>query len=166
MKLGTNKKIIILVLFVQTLSWIFITLSDILEEKKHNDIHDFVIIILPIIIVLLYYFFRRKIYGENTKLLWKTIIFFSLVWILGTAIFAFPICYLVNYNNWIVHQATGGFEYMLNGLEYFVFGISLCIIPLLSFILGELVIMIIHKKKNTTIKDNIPKSVVKKHNKG
>ena len=54
------------------------------------------------------------------------------------------------WNNWIVHQDTDGWEHFLNGLEYPLFGFMLVVGFVITAVLCEAVIGIVNyiKKKD------------------
>lgn len=117
----------------QTIGWGILSLVDYYTEVTRNDVIYPVVFGLPAICLVLYFIFRGKIYDGQTSGAekWKFIgIWFGISLILGLII-TFMTC---EWNNWIVHQATGGWENFLNGIEYPLFGIIFG--PFLSLIVG------------------------------
>lgn len=122
-----------IVVVTQAIGWGIISLVDFYTEITRNDVIYPAVFGVPAMCLVLYLILRRKIYGVQASRLekWKFIgIWFGVSLMLGVMI-TFMTC---EWNNWIVHQATGGWENFLNGIEYPLFGIIFG--PFLSLIVG------------------------------
>ncbi len=124
---------------VQLLVWAGFTGLDVLDETwlHSTDLFAVYFFAAPILISLLYLRYRPRLHTEQWKS-WQNTLFCLGIWILETAAIGFPVGYLVNYNRWIVPQATGGWENFLNGIEYLMFPFFCAGIPLIIIVLWTL----------------------------
>ncbi len=124
------------------LSWGLFSLEDYLWEYVDSGDYFFSFWGMPIIACILYFYFRKRIFRLQS-ITWKGNAVFFLIWFVVSLVFGFVITLMTcEYNNWIVRQHTGGWEYFLNGIEYPLFGILLGAGPLIVAILGEIAIRI------------------------
>lgn len=70
----------------------------------------------------------------------KDVVIICVTWLICGLILGFLIGVLVNNQMWIVSQATGGWENLLNGIEYMMFAVMLAGIPFVAVVLIESVI--------------------------
>ena len=73
----------------------------------------------------------------------KDVVIICETWLICGLILGFLIGALVNNQMWIVSQATGGWEHLLNGIEYMMFAVTLMGIPFVAVVLIESVIGIV-----------------------
>ena len=73
----------------------------------------------------------------------KDVAIICVAWVIFGLIFGLGISVLVNNEMWIVPQATGGWEHLLNGIEYMMFSMTLAGIPFVVVVLIESVIGIV-----------------------
>lgn len=136
------KKKILICLVVQLICWSIMTLSDYMEEMNNDSNNLFVVFAVPSVCVVLYIIFRRWIY-DNQRVRLKDVVIICVAWLIFGLIFGLGISVLVNNEMWIVPQATGGWEHLLNGIEYMMFAITLAGIPFVAVVLIESVIGIV-----------------------
>ena len=122
------KKKILICLVVQLICWSIMTLSDYMEEMNNDSNNLFVVFAVPSVCVVLYIIFRRWIY-DNQRVRLKDVAIICVAWLI--------------FGLWIVPQATGGWEHLLNGIEYMMFAITLAGIPFVAVVLIESVIGIV-----------------------
>ena len=127
------KKKILICLVVQFICWGMMTLSDYMEETYNDSYNLVVVFAVPLICVILYIIFRKWIY-DNQIVRLKDVAIICAAWMIGA---------LVINEMWIVPQATGGWEHLLNGIEYMMFAITLAGIPFVAVVLIESVIGIV-----------------------
>lgn len=136
------KKKILICLVVQLICWSIMTLSDYMEEMNNDSNNLFVVFAVPSVCVVLYIIFRRWIY-DNQRVRLKDVAIICVAWLIFGLIFGLGISVLVNNEMWIVPQDTGGWEHLLNGIEYMMFAITLAGIPFVAVVLIESVIGIV-----------------------
>lgn len=136
------KKKILICLVVQLICWSIMTLSDYMEEMNNDSNNLFVVFAVPSVCVVLYIIFRRWIY-DNQRVRLKDVVIICVAWLIFGLIFGLGISVLVNNEMWIVPQATGGWEHLLNGIEYMMFSMTLAGIPFVAVVLIESVIGIV-----------------------
>lgn len=136
------KKKILICLVVQLICWSIMTLSDYMEEMNNDSNNLFVVFAVPSVCVVLYIIFRRWIY-DNQRVRLKNVTIICVAWLIFGLIFGLGISVLVNNEMWIVPQATGGWEHLLNGIEYMMFSMTLAGIPFVAVVLIESVIGIV-----------------------
>ena len=136
------KKKILICLVVQLICWSIMTLSDYMEEMNNDSNNLFVVFAVPSVCVVLYIIFRRWIY-DNQRVRLKDVAIICVAWLIFGLIFGLGISALVNNEMWIVPQATGGWEHLLNGIEYMMFSMTLAGIPFVAVVLIESVIGIV-----------------------
>ena len=73
----------------------------------------------------------------------KDVVIICETWLICGLILGFLIGALVNNQMWIVSQATGGWEHLLNGIEYMMFAVTLAGIPIVIVVLIESLIGIV-----------------------
>lgn len=161
---GIMKKKILLCLIAQLICWGIMTMSDYMEETYNDSFNLIVVFAVPMMCVVLYIIFRRLIY-DNQMVRLKDVVIICETWLICGLILGFLIGALVNnqmwivsqkgrirgnmkrlsVNNqmWIVSQATGGWEHLLNGIEYMMFAVTLAGIPFVAVVLIESVIGIV-----------------------
>ncbi len=138
-------------IFCNAFGWIIFSCIDYIEETWNQDFIDPICIILPFMAAIIYAV-RENIHRKQKPVTLKEMFIFSIKWIVTGVIFALPISYLALSNNWIVKQASEGWEHFLNGFEYVVFSFF--------FIIGALLIIIIWNavkwiySKNKRIKES------------
>lgn len=129
-------------LVVHVVSWGLLTLCDWMEETRGDEPFGYVALITPLVLTVLYFCLRKKLYdaGEiSMKQVWQL----CGIWFLVSCVFGVLLTMLVNrWNVWIVRQAQEGLDNVLNGIEYPLFGFLLGVFPLISVILGEVIIRI------------------------
>ena len=130
------KKKILICLVVQLICWSIMTLSDYMEEMNNDSNNLFVVFAVPSVCVVLYIIFRRWIYANQMVRL-KDVVIICMTWLICGLIFGLGISVLVNNEMWIVPQATGGWEHLLNGIEYMMFSMTLAGIPFVVVVLIE-----------------------------
>lgn len=139
------RKNILIVFIIQVILWFLFSVSDYLEENSmFNDASFLLVIISSITIIILYFIFRDDFYYDVRIKKWKELICLWFIWLVQCTIFGSIISSLALNNTWIVHQATGGWEHFLNGIEYPVFAIILALISVLIVFI-ELIISIVKK---------------------
>mgnify|MGYP001498967218 FL=1 len=79
----------------------------------------------------------------------KDVVIICETWLIFGLILGFLIGALVNNQMWIVSQATGGWEHLLNGIEYMMFAMTLVGIPFVAVVLIESVIGIVKLLRKT-----------------
>ena len=136
------KKKILICLVVQFICWGMMTLSDYMEETYNDSYNLVVVFAVPLICVILYIIFRKWIY-DNQIVRLKDVAIICAAWMISGLILGFLIGALVINEMWIVSQATGGWEHLLNGIEYMMFAITLAGIPFVAVVLIESVIGIV-----------------------
>ncbi len=147
----------VLVLTVaQLLGWAAITWLDYQEEfgpsiwpRLSVDLFWAVFLELPAALAALYLWKRPFLHTQGCAA-WKSTLCCLLLWIAETAAIGFPVGYLVNYNRWIIPQASGGWVNFLNGIEYMLYPFFLAGIPFILvtlWSLGELLWHRFHRKK-------------------
>lgn len=129
---------------VQLVCWLMFTFADFLEEEYNNTIlFGPMVIGLPIATFALYIAFRKWFY-EKLKPGVADVAIFLANWLIVAIILLVPITLMTcNWNNWIVHQATGGWENFLNGIEYPLFGIFYGGTVPIAVIIFEVVLLLI-----------------------
>lgn len=121
-----------IVIATQAIGWGIISLVDFYTEVTRNDVIYPVVFGLPAVCLLLYLLFRKQVYGVQASGVDKCK--FIGIWFGASLMFGLIITFMTcKWNKWIVHQATGGWENFLNGIEYPLFGIIFG--PFLSLIL-------------------------------
>lgn len=138
------KKDFLMLFITQVIAWFLFTLSDLIDEHSSEYTEGFALFIICSAIVVLYFVFRDDFYKDVRIKKWKELICLLFIWLVQCAIFGGIISSLALNNTWIVHQATGGWEHFLNGIEYPVFAIILALLSV--FILFIELIMSIVKK--------------------
>ena len=133
------KKKILLCLIAQLICWSIMTLSDYIEETYNDSYNLVVVFAVPLICVILYIIFRKWIY-DNQIVRLKDVAIICAAWMICGLILGFLIGALVMNEMWIVPQATGGWEHLLNGIEYMMFAITLAGIPFVAVVLIESVV--------------------------
>lgn len=136
------KKKILICLVVQLICWSIMTLSDYMEETYNDSYNLVVVFAVPLICIILYIIFRKWIY-DNQIVRLKDVAIICAAWMISGLILGFLIGALVINEMWIVPQATGGWEHLLNGIEYMMFAITLAGIPFVAVVLIESVIGIV-----------------------
>lgn len=139
---GIMKKKILLCLIAQLICWSIMTLSDYIEETYNDSYNLVVVFAVPLICVILYIIFRKWIY-DNQIVRLKDVAIICAAWMICGLILGFLIGALVMNEMWIVPQATGGWEHLLNGIEYMMFAITLAGIPFVAVVLIESVVGIV-----------------------
>ena len=129
------KKKILICLIVQIICWSIMTLSDYMEEIYNDSYNLVVVFAVPLICV-------KWIY-DNQIVRLKDVAIICAAWMICGLILGFLIGALVINEMWIVPQATGGWEHLLNGIEYMMFVITLAGIPFAAVVLIESVIGIV-----------------------
>ena len=145
---GIMKKKILLCLIAQLICWGIMTMSDYMEETYNDSFNLIVVFAVPLMCVVLYIIFRRWIY-DNQMVRLKDVAIICETWLICGLILGFLIGALVNNQMWIVSQATGGWEYLLNGIEYMMFAVTLAGIPFVAVVLIESVIGIVKLLRKT-----------------
>lgn len=133
-------------LFIQLIAWTGFMLVDLLEELYSIDFLMEVFLFLPFMIAVLYFIKRKSIWTQEQQQqsIWKIILQFvitAIKWLVVTAIITTIITMLLYYNKWIIPQDSEP----LNGLEYTIYGIALCKIPIDLILIGEFLIWIFKK---------------------
>lgn len=141
-KRGIMKKKILLCLIAQLICWGIMTMSDYMEETYNDSFNLIVVFAVPLMCVVLYIIFRRWIY-DNQMVRLKDVVIICETWLICGLILGFLIGALVTNQMWIVSQATGGWEHLLNGIEYMMFAMTLAGIPFVTVVLIESVIGIV-----------------------
>ena len=118
------------------------TMSDYMEETYNDSFNLIVVFAVPMMCVVLYIIFRRLIY-DNQMVRLKDVVIICETWLICGLILGFLIGALVTNQMWIVSQATGGWEHLLNGIEYMMFAVTLAGIPFVAVVLIESVIGIV-----------------------
>lgn len=136
------KKKILICLIAQIICWGMMTLSDYMEETYNDSYNVAVVFAVPLICVILYIIFRKWIY-DNQIVRLKGVAIICAAWMICGLIMGFLISVLVTNEMWIVPQATGGWEHLLNGIEYMMFAITLAGIPFVAVVLIESVVGIV-----------------------
>lgn len=136
------KKKILTCLIAQIICWSIMTLSDYMEETYNDSYNLVVVFAVPLICVALYIIFRRWIYDDQMVRL-KDVAIICVTWLICGLILGFLISALVTNEMWIVPQATGGLEHLLNGIEYMMFAMTLAGIPFVAVVLIESVVGIV-----------------------
>lgn len=136
---------ILIVLVVQLIAWGIMTLTDLYEETTNNQYEMVTIILVPCLIVLFYLIYRKRLYAYQ-EVKWKDIGLLQLTWFAFSVAFGIIISVLVGQNLWIVHQATGGWENFLNGIEYAIFAVFLCLLPMFLVLIIEVIFTIKNRK--------------------
>ena len=134
----------------QMIAWGIFTFTDYYEETTSNDYELIICFAVPVVYFLFYLIFRRRIY-DTVPVKWKEIAMFFGIWLVLGVSFGTVITFMTcQWNNWIVHRDTGGWEHFLNGLEYPLFGFMLVVGFVITAVLCEAVIGIINyiKKKD------------------
>ena len=130
------KKKILLCLISQLICWSIMTMSDYMEETYNDSFNLIVVFAVPLMCVVLYAIFRRWIYANQMVRL-KDVVIICMTWLICGLILGFLIGALVNNQMWIVSQATGGWEHLLNGIEYMMFAVTLAGIPFVAVEIGR-----------------------------
>lgn len=133
------KKKILICLIAQIICWGMMTLSDYMEETYNDSYNLVVVFAVPLVCVALYIICRRWIYDDQLVRL-KDVAIICVTWLICGLILGFLIGALVTNEMWIVPQATGGWEHLLNGIEYMMFAMTLAGIPFVAVVLIEAVI--------------------------
>lgn len=133
---GIMKKKILLCLIAQLICWGIMTMSDYMEETYNDSFNLIVVFVVPLMCGVLYIIFRRWIY-DNQMVRLKDVVIICETWLICGLILGFLIGALVNNQMWIVSQATGGWEHLLNGIEYMMFAVTLAGIPFVAVVLIE-----------------------------
>lgn len=79
-------------------------------------------LIIPIIAVIIYFCKEKSIRVCDETV--GNLVCQLTIWNIFGAVIGSPICHLVNYNEWIVHQSSGFFM-SLNGIEYYLFAFAI-----------------------------------------
>ncbi len=144
-----RKNILAVVLFFNIVAWTLLTISDAIEEQKDSgqSITWLLVYAMPIMMCILFVICEVKglVNGASAKGKVTNII----IWFVCGSIFSVVIGMSVNNNNWIVKQATGGWEHFLNGIEYMIMGVLWtigCTIVFIIVYIIEWIIDRIHKK--------------------
>lgn len=145
---GIMKKKILLCLIAQLICWGIMTMSDYMEETYNDSFNLIVVFAVPLMCVVLYIIFRRLIY-DNQMVRLKDVVIICETWLICGLILGFLIGALVNNQMWIVSQATGGWEHLLNGIEYMMFAVTLAGIPFVAVVLIESFIGIVKLLRKT-----------------
>ena len=146
MKNEEIRKNAITILLVQLIAWAGFTITDFVEEITSNDFELIAAFGIPIAVVVIYALMRKQNWQPGLKY-GKWVALILLYWLAMTLGVTVVVMRLVNQNKWIVPQATGGWENFLNGLEYYLFGIMLAVIPIVLILVGELLVWCIIKCK-------------------
>lgn len=136
------KKKILICLIAQIICWGMMTLSDYMEETYNDSYNVVVVFAVPLICAILYIIFRKWIY-DNQIVRLKDVAIICAAWMICGLILGFLVGALVTNEMWIVQQATGGWEHLLNGIEYMMFAITLAGIPFVAVVLIESVVGIV-----------------------
>lgn len=147
------KRPIIFVTALHAAAWIILTFADYLDETTDSDLALILFFAGPALAALLYLICRKKIWTESGLSWWKKMLIGAGMWLAASAVFGVPICVLVNYNKWIVHQMTDGAENLVNGMEYPVFAVFFALIPFAVIILSEVVIFLLALVRRITARN-------------
>lgn len=136
------KKKILICLIAQLICWSVMTLSDYMEETYNDSYNLVVVFAVPLICVVLYIIFRRWIYDYRMVGL-KDVAIICVMWLICGLILGLLVSAMITNEMWIVPQATGGWEHLLNGIEYMMFAMTLAGIPFVAAVLIESIIGIV-----------------------
>lgn len=136
------KKKILICLIAQIICWSIMTLSDYMEETYNDSFNVVVVFAVPLACVVLYVIFRRWMYDYHMARL-KDVVILCVTWLVCGMILGLGVSTLVSNEMWIVPQARGGWEHLLNGIEYMLFSMTLAGIPFVAVVLIESVIGIV-----------------------
>lgn len=116
--------------------WTVFTVLDAFFDTS-GDLLCAAAMIIPIIAVIIYFCKEKSIrVFDNTV---KNLVCQLIIWNIFGAVIGCPICHLVNYNEWIVHQSSGFFM-SLNGIEYFLFAFAITLEFSVLLILCKLIV--------------------------
>lgn len=130
------KKTAIFFIICNLIGWGVLTWTDYLQESKSADYQLFSVAVTPFVMVgayIVYIVLNKKIHDS-----WKQKVLEKLIWLgMGTA-FVFVVNWLVSIDIWVVKQELTGWDHMLNGIEYGVFGLFFCYGCLIVFIILDM----------------------------
>jgi len=133
----------VICLGVQFVCWMAFSVGDLWDEMYNTPMWELFFFVLPAATMVLYFIFRKKIYEKEIPGVLDVVILI-INWLIVATLLGVLITYMTcDWNNWIVKQATGGWENFLNGIEYPLFGIFQGISVPIIIILGELVILLV-----------------------
>lgn len=137
------KRPVIFVTAAHLAAWITLTVADYFDETTSSDFALVLFFAGPVLAVILYWILRKRLWAGSSLAWWKKMLIGAGIWLGESAVFGIPICILVNNNKWVVYQAVGGIENLLNGMEYMVFAVFYAVIPTVMIILSETVIFLL-----------------------
>ncbi len=147
MNLFGIKKTTILYLIIHILSQGLFMLADFIEEKYNESIFlPIGFLGIPIILFVFYLIFQfafkqyKEQYGKK--------MIYNLLWFSIGTIISIIVCYLIFELDFPVHQARGGWENFLNGIEYMILGLMLNVVNTASFIIIDTSVLIYNCIKN------------------
>lgn len=137
------KRPIIFTVAAHIVAWMILTVADYFDEMTTSDLALVLFFAGPVIAAIVYLICRKKIWGSSALSWWKKMLIGAGIWLGTSVVFGVPICILVSYNKWIVHQATEGVINLVNGFEYPVFAVFYALFPALIMILAEVLLFLL-----------------------
>lgn len=133
-------------LYIATLIlWIAFCFTDFLEENNSNSNFMEGVVMASGIVVGIIYIIADLTQMHIGAAKFKEILINSLIWVGMAAGISFCIELLMEWDLWIIPQATGGLEHFLNGIEYIAFPIIYVVESLPIYWLYNLIRFAINK---------------------
>lgn len=146
------KRPVIFAAAAHTAAWIVLTIADYLDETTSSDLAYVLFFAGPALVSVIYLILRKKIWTKSSLSWWKNMLIGAGLWIGFSALFGIPICFLVDYNHWIVYQRPE-FALDLNGIEYMVFAVFYAVIPFAVILLSETAVFLLGLVKKITARN-------------
>ncbi len=122
------------ILISNIISWFLFSVLDFIEETMDKDCFFQAFFIIPILTGVSYLLLEKQLKAKQTNAL-KYYLTTFVKWVVIGIAFFIPISSAISENVWFIKQASGGWEHILNGAEYLVFGVFfMIIVPLIVIV--------------------------------
>ena len=132
-----------IVTLAQLFSWAIFILGDYLDERAAGTSGYALAasFLLPLLSAVLYLIFQKQIHDPSVKR-WENVINVLGVWILETLLISALVFHLLKTDRWPIEQHTGGWENLLNGIEYWFFPLFSLLVPTALVGLWNLILLV------------------------